>query len=461
MDKPLFWHQGLFLQPQHLQLNTRYGESLNLPFKQYMQPHFWGVGSWQLQTTALNNHSFQLTEGRFLFQDGSYVIIDQNGVVMPRSFETVWQDGSEALGVYLGLRKFNPSGANVTVVENENSIVDVGSRWVTTDGGEPSVDLHHDGPDADVRKLVYVLKIFWETEKDRLGDYDLIPLARIEKDKDRIGLSNLYIPPCLTIRSDEVLFKIIKEIRDQIGSRSRQLEAYKRDRGLHSAEFGARDMVYLLALRSLNRYAPLLSHLTASQPGHPCEVYGLLRQLIGELTTFAADISYNGEDQNGNMLLCEYHHSRLGECFIKAQKMITRLLDQITAGPEHVLPMRYDGTYFATELTSAVFEGRNRFFLVIETDSDPRHVLPAMESIAKLGCRESLPILIARALSGAGLTHAVQVPQELPRRANALYFQIDHHSDQWEQVRKNKNIALYWDAAPDDLKAELMVTARR
>jgi type VI secretion system protein ImpJ len=460
MDRPLFWHQGLFLQPQHLQLNSRYSESLNQPFKQYIQPHFWGVGSWQLQTTALNNHTFQLTEGRFLFQDTSYVIIGQNAVVMPRSFETVWEDGSGALGVYLGLRKFNPSGSNVTVVENENNIVDVGSRWVTSDAAEQIPDLHHDGPHADVRKLFYVLKIFWETEKDQLGDYDLIPLARLEKDQDRIRCSNLYIPPCLTIHSDETLLKIIKTIRDQIGSRSRQLEAYKRDRGLHSAEFGARDMVYLLALRSLNRYAPLLSHLTTCQPGHPCEVYGLLRQLIGELTTFTADISYSGEDRNGNMLLRDYNHSQLGECFIKAQEMITRLLDHITAGPEHMLPMRFDGTYFATELPPAIFEGRNRFFLVIETDSDPQQVLPAMESIAKLGCRESLPILIARALSGAGLAHAAQVPQELPRRANALYFKIDHHGDQWEQVQKNKNLALYWDAAPDDLKAELMVVVR-
>ena len=44
MDKPIFWHQGLFLQPQHLQLSTRYSESVNLPLKTYLQPHFWGGG---------------------------------------------------------------------------------------------------------------------------------------------------------------------------------------------------------------------------------------------------------------------------------------------------------------------------------------------------------------------------------------------------------------------------------
>lgn len=460
MERPLFWHQGLFLQPQHLQLTSRYCEALNLPFKEYMQSHFWGVGSWQVQTTALSNNSFQLTEGQFLFPDTSFVIIGKNALVMQRSFEAAWKDGSEAFGVYLGLRKFNPSGSNVTVIEDESQLTEVGTRWVTSSEADQIPDLHQSGPAADVQKLQYVLKIFWETEMDQLGDYDLLPLARLEKDQDRIRLSGGFIPPCLTIQSDGTLLKIIKEIRDQIGSRSRQLEAYKRDRGMHSAEFGARDMVYLLALRSLNRYAPLLAHMTSAQPGHPCTVYGLLCQLIGELTTFSAEISYNGEDQNGSMLLSAYNHTRLGECFLAAQAMITRLLDQITAGPEYMLPLLFDGTYFTAELPPTIFEGRNRFFIVMGTDADPQHVLPAMENIAKLGCRESLPILIARSLSGVGLTHLSEVPQELPRRANALYFQVDHHSDQWAQIQKGKNIALYWDSAPDDLKVELMAVGR-
>jgi type VI secretion system protein ImpJ len=71
-----------------------------------------------------------------------------------------------------------------------------------------------------------------------------------------------------------------------------------------------------------------------------------------------------------------------------------------------------------------------------------------------------LPILIARSLSGIDLEHLPTVPQELPRRAHALYFQIDHHSDQWAQIQKGKNIALYWDAAPEDLKVEIMAVGR-
>jgi len=51
-------------------------------------------------------------------------------------------------------------------------------------------------------------------------------------------------------------------------------------------------------------------------------------------------------------------------------------------------------------------------------------------------------------------------PQELPRRAFSIYFQLDHHSDLWSRVEKGKNLALYWDTAPEDLKVELMVVGR-
>lgn len=460
MERALFWHQGLFLQPQHLQLTTRYCESLNLPLKQYQQPYFWGVGHWQVDLGALENRSFHLKEGAFMFPDMTYASLPDNAVVMPRSFDTAWEKGDEGFGIYLGLRKFNAAGHNVAVVSDVNNLTDINTRWVTASQSDQIPDLHQDGPDADVKKLYYVLKIFWTTEKEQLGDYELIPLAWLERDQDNVNISKEYVPPCLSIGADRTLLGIVKEIRDQIGARSRQLEAYKRDRGLHSAEFGARDMVYLLALRSLNRYAPLLAHMTAARHGHPWNVYGLLRQLLGELSTFAGDISYEGEDASGNRLLPEYDHSEIGTCFAAAQALVTRLLDQITAGPEHMIKLLFDGTYFAGDLPPAMFEGRNRYFLVLETETDPKQVLSSVETIAKLGCRESLPILIARSLSGVRLEHLSAVPQELPRRANALYFSVDHHSDQWAQVQNSKNLALYWDTAPEDLKVELMAVGR-
>jgi len=460
MDRPLFWHQGLFLQPQHFQLKDAYLQSLLSPFQKYIQPHFWGLGQFEVQEGALGTRSFNALRGVFLFPDLTYVVFPNNAILEARSFDEAWVEGGKPLTVFIGLKKWNESGENVTVLSKLENVFEVTTRFVSTADPEEVPDLHQGGTVANVKHLNYVLKIFWETEKDEAGDYLLIPVAQLERMGDEIVLSEDFVPPSLSLSSSSQLLKIVQEIRDQVASRGHQLEAYKKVRGIHTAEFGARDMVYLLALRSLNRYIPRLFQLTETTHVHPWVVYLELRQLIGELSSFSDRLSALGEFEDGTRLLPRYDHEDLWECFSSAQGLVTQLLDEITAGPEYMIQLLFDGTYFAADLAPGIFEGRNRYFIVFETEEDPGLVLNSLETVGKLGSRESLPLLIARALPGIRLEHLQVPPQELPRRTGAIYFQIDHHSDQWAQIEKMKNIAMYWDAAPEDLKIELMVVGR-
>ena len=460
MRKPFFWHQGLFLQPQHFQEQDRYIQGLLEPFHTFIRPHFWGVMDCKVQEAALGSQSFNLLQGTFLFPDQTCVRFPGNAVCEARSFSEDWLEGGKPLGVLVGLRKWNPAGENVTVLSSLEHIGAVTTRFVTCTEPEKAVDLYQSGPSADVKYLYYALRLFLETEEDKLGDYDLIPLASLVRHGETIILSPRFFPPALAISASSPLLRLIVEIRDQLASRSHQLESYKRDRGIHTAEFGARDMVYLLALRSLNRYVPLLFQLTESEPVHPWDVYGLLRQIIGELSSFSESFNVLGEKTAGTALVPPYNHRKLWHCFSSAQSVLLQLLDEITAGPEYMLQLLYDGTYYATELSPAIFQGNNSYYLVIDTDQEKKKQISSFISLAKMGCRESLPILIARALPGIGLISLDTPPQELPRRANSCYFKIDHQGDQWHQVERNRNLAVFWDAAPEDLKVELMVVGR-
>lgn len=460
IQKPLFWHQGLFLQPQHFQLLDLSFQSLLAPFHQFMEPHFWGTGELEIQKAGLGLKTFNLLKGAFLFPDGTYTLFPGNAIIEARPFEEAWIEGGKPFNVLVGLKKWNPAGENVTVVDKLENLADVTTRFVATPDPEEVKDLHSGGPLGRVKILHYLLKVFWETEKAQLGDYVLIPMAQLERMGEEIRLSQRFIPPSLTISSSEPLLRLIKEIRDQLAARAHQLEEYKSQRGIQTAEFGSRDMVYLLALRSLNRYVPPLFHMTEAQQVHPWAVYGMMRQLIGELSSFSERINVMGELEDGTRTLPAYDHWHLWECFSTAQEVVIQLLDEITAGPEYVIRLVYDGTYYAAPLKPAIFEGRNRFYLVLKTEEDPKLVLKSIEAMAKLSAREHLPILIARALPGIGLEHLPVPPQELPRRAHSVYFSVNHHGDQWSLVQKNNNIALYWDNAPEDLEVELMVVGR-
>lgn len=460
IQRPLFWHQGLFLQPQHFQLLDLSFRSLLIPFHSFIEPYFWGLGEIEIQKAALGRKVFNLLKGNFLFPDGTHTVFPGNAFIEARPFEEAWIEGGKPLSVFIGLKKWNEAGENVTILEKLEKVTGITSRFVTTPDPEEIMDLHSGGSQGQVKRLYYVLKIFWETEKDQLGDYILIPIAKLERMGEEIVLSEHFVPPCLTISSSEPLIKLVKEVRDQIAARGRQLEEYKTQRGIQTAEFGARDMVYLLALRSLNRYVPILFHFTEVQQIHPWAAYGALRQLIGELSSFSERVNVMGELADGTAVLPNYDHLKLWECFSAAQSLISQLLDEITAGPEYIIRLIFDGTYFAAELKPAIFEGHNRYYLVLKTEEDPKFVLQSLETIVKLSSREHLPILIARALPGIGLEHLPVPPQELPRRAHSIYLAVDHHDDQWAMVNRGHNIALYWDSSPEDLEAELMVVGR-
>lgn len=456
IPRPVFWHQGLLLQPQHFQLQDQAVQSRLIPFLKYQGPHFWGVGEAEIDQGALGTGSFSLESGNFLFPDGAYVEFPGNALVDPRRLEEGLQEG-KPLQVYLGLRKWNDAGENVTAIGGREELHASATRFVAMADPEEVRDLHGGGPDGQVKGLHYLLRIFWEAELDQLGGYSLIPLARLELFGAEPRLSERFAPPSLALDACKPLLSLVKEIRDQLAARSRQLEQYKKQRGVQSAEFGSRDLVYLLALRTLNRHGPLYFHLTEARPVHPWTVYGALRQLVGELSSFSLRNDVQGEMDGGAGMLPRYDHLKLWDCFRAARDLVTQLLDEITAGPDYIIRLAYDGAYFAAELKPAQLGEGNRYYLALQTEQDSRVVLHSLETAAKLSAREHLPVLASRALPGLVLEYQQVPPQELPRRPRTLYFAVDHHHDQWNMVAKGYNIALYWDSAPADLEVELMV----
>ncbi|AJY70153.1 type VI secretion system baseplate subunit TssK [Geobacter sulfurreducens] len=457
---PLYWHQGLFLQPHHFQLQDLSVQGRLAPLFRHLHPHFWGAGELEIEASALGTRVFSILSGEFLFPDGTWAVIGENALCEPRSFDDSWIEGDRPLPVYVGVRKWSGDRENVTVTERLENLGGITTRFAAAADPEEMRDLHAGGPAGQVKRLRHVLKILWDSERDQLGDWHLIPVARLERFGADVRLSGRFIPPCLSLEASEPLFRIVREIRDQVAARARQLEEHKKQRGIQNAGFGSRDMVYLLALRSLNRHVPLLFHLTEARQVHPWDVYGALRQLIGELSSFSERVSALGKLDDGVRLLPPYDHRALGERFFVARDLIARLLDEITAGPDYVIRLTHDGTFYSADLKPGIFETGSRYYLALRTTTEPAAFLPSLDAAAKLSARNHLPVLAARALPGIGLSHLPVPPQELPRRADTHYFAVDTAGDQWPLVEREHALALHWTGAPADLEVELMVVAK-
>jgi len=457
--KPIFWHQGLFLQPQHFQQSDLYHRSLLTPYQQHLQPHFWGVCSMELVKTSLQHRTCEIENGSFLFQDGTSVTLPDNGIVSSRSFDDAWVETDKPFTIYLGLRKLSPHEDNVTTVDNLADVSRIKSRYLTLSNPQDTKDIYKESPVAHVKYLTHVVQIVWETEKDNMDQYLLIPIARVVRDGDGIVYDKTFSPPVVSLNAAPELLARIREIRDEITGRAMQLSGYNTP-GKETNKYDATLMRYILALRSLSRYIPRLFHITEDGTSHPWNVYGVLRELIGEISTFTDSVNMLGETGTGERLVPAYNHAESGQCFQAAHTLISHLLNQITVGPQYLVEMVFDGTCYTTPVPPEFFESRYDFYLMVSTQQRFQDAQQSLLTSAKLASRETVQTLVERSLPGVGIINVATPPSELPRRPSTAYVRLDVHDEQWASIERHRDIALLWEDAPEDVSVELVVVRR-
>ncbi|MCK5262095.1 MAG: type VI secretion system baseplate subunit TssK [Gammaproteobacteria bacterium] len=458
-NKPVFWHQGLFLQPQHFQMAERYQQSLLYPYHAFQQPHFWGVCSIEMQSASLTHRACEVEKGEFIFPDGTFVSVPDNGIVTPRSFDSEWVDPDKPFTIYLAIHKYNKFGDNVTVVNEINDVNDVNTRFVSTANPENVKDMYVDGPEAQVKFLRHVVKIVFDNEKDNMNDYELIPVAQVIRDGDELMYNRQFVPPTVALSAVPELARLVKDVRDEIMGRALQLSAYKAP--VHAKKgFDANLLRYKMALQSLSRFVPRLFHLSECGDVHPWMVYGVLRELAGEVSTFTDRITVLGETADGERLIPPYNHSDIGYCFSSASSLITQLLNEITIGPQYLVEMTRDEVAFSADVPNEFFTEHVDFYLIVNTMESFEEAQQSLLTAAKLSSRDTVEVLVERSLPGVGMIYLPAPPPGLPRRPNSYYLRLDVHDDQWSSVERQQNVSLLWEEAPEDTKIELVVVRK-
>jgi type VI secretion system protein ImpJ len=454
--KHLYWSQGVFLQPQHFQL-TDFANHQRLHLLQsYSLKHFWGVGQLNIDESSLANENFVLQAGEFFFDDGTFVSIPDTAPSLVRPFAGTWTESEKPLNVYLALHRFNCWGSNVTEVDGPEEMQRATTRFVTGKDPEEVPDLHAGGPSAPIKRLAHTLKIFFEPELEQTRDYHLIRIARLVRQGDKVALSSAYIPPCLSTGASPVLAALLQEIRDLVAVRCRVLEQYKSPNTLRRTAMDLRYLVYLLALMALNRHLPLLNHLRTAEKVHPWDVYGMLSQFIGELSTFSYTVNAAGEARDGTPILPPYDHQNLWGCFAAARKLCGELLEGIVLGPEYLIPLERKEEFFLASPPEGVFKPDTAYWLILKSEN-PDAIKDPISQHVKLSSATNISTIIALAVPGVRLEFSESPPAGMPMDPKVKYFTIDRNCPQWLDIEKTRTVSLYWPEAPDDLLAEIAV----
>lgn len=457
--QPIFWHQGLFLQPQHFQHNDHVVQARYAQIAALTSPYPWGVVSVHVDEGALETLHLRVHSLTVLMRDGSLINYPGNAVIESRSFDLA--SLVEGRTAYIGLRRMTPGHDNVRIADSQEQVTGAEARLAAASNPVAVPDAYAQGPEGQVDLMSYILRVFWEDEIQSLGDYEIMPLLRIEQDGDRARIHYPFIPPCLNIAASPVLLEQLRHIRDEIAGRARQLEVFKPTSVAKTEDIDANHVSLLMALSVLNRYGPLLNHLLEAQQTHPWQVYGVLRQMVGELSTFSDRYDMMGETRDGHALVPPYQHDDLAPGINALATLIRLLLNEIAAAPEMLVRLEPAGAspgLYRAELPDGFFGKRHRYHLLVYGElGDSEHVDTLMRDI-KLATPDQIEVLVTHALGGVELLHLSEPPRGIPRRSGALYFYIDPLSEAWANIEETQEIALFAAGAPADLQVELIVS---
>lgn len=457
--RPIFWHQGLFLQPQHFQHSDMLHQQRQALIAGYTSPYPWGVVSVDIDEEALQARQIRLRGLSLLMRDGSLVRYPGNAMLESRRFSL--DELADGRTVYIGLHRMMQGQANVCVVDHADQAASAQTRMAATADPVVVADAYAEGPEGQLDLMTYVLRLFWDDEVADMGQYDVLPVLRIEQDGDMARLQRQFIPPCLNIAASPTLVEQLRQIRDEISGRARQLEVFKPTSVARTEDMDANHVSLLMALSVLNRYGPLLNHALESPHSHPWQVYGMLRQLVGELSTFSDRYDMMGNARDGTAHIPAYHHDDMAPGLSAVGTLVRVLLNEIAAAPEMLVRLEPSGPsegLYAALLPEGFFGKRHRYHLLVHGDLEAEDLAQALSRDLKLCAPQDMETLVTHSLAGVELMHLAEPPRGIPRRSGALYFYIDPLSEAWGHVEEAGEIALFATGAPADLQVELIVS---
>jgi len=443
----VIWSEGMFLTPHHLQQWDIYQTgTLNTRFRSLI-PYDWGFSEVSIDREGLANGNLTLLTCRGIFRSGCVVDIpDSDETPSPRRIDEYFQPNMDSIDIYIAIPMERPNAANCLLngrkatretryIENFTNVLDY-----NTGENEKQISF--------ARKNV---KLLFQSELS--DEYEVLKIARLARTSTGVGLQNEYISPCLNISCSPRLVSIIRGLFEIISAKSNELSAQCRQRTSEVYEFGATDVFLLWLIQTLNSFIPMLGHFYRSQTDHPEEVFRVLAQLTGELSTLAVNIRATD--------VPEYRHDDLMYTFNGLDTLIRTLLTLVSAPPSKIrlIPLqRVSDTSFQGRIDdSSLFMPQYKFFMGVKANVSQEKIIDDIPKKSKIGSIETIELLTHSALPGVSLYYSALPPSSIPRKSGYVYFALDNRGTYWDSIRKSSSIAVF--VPPDFPGAEIEMMA--
>ncbi|MCW8409360.1 type VI secretion system baseplate subunit TssK [Legionella sp. PATHC035] len=455
-NTPIDWEHGLFLQPQHFQYTELNQHYIHSQFLRYITPFFWGFSELEINDKAFKSGIFDIEKMSFFLPSGEFVEIDVNAKFLPRSFKSDWPANANSLKVYIGVKELSKNVANVTTIESLENLNSVGTRYISYSAGDELPDYYHQGAQAHLRSLFYVVKLFWEFEIENTHNYSIIQVAELRRTNDEIYYAPDFYPSCVSINAHKNLIALLNRIQNDLVKTTSKLEQFKQPLDTYSTHIDNSNFARLFSLRSLLRNVAVMDHLLNAKTVHPWEVYGLLQQLISELSFYSTEINFFEGGSGTITAMPVYDHSDLSKSYKLIEALVTKLLTIITADPDRIRRMVKEKNHYYADLGNSFIRKDRSYFLVIYAQEDQEEIAEMIKDFGKLCVYSEIENYIDFALPGAPISRLLSAPEGIPKGANCLYYHIDHKSVMWSKIEMERKVAFYLGKTPVDIVIDIV-----
>ncbi|MCL1916658.1 MAG: type VI secretion system baseplate subunit TssK [Desulfovibrionaceae bacterium] len=452
--RPVLWSQGLFLHPQHLQAADEATAGQIDLLRRYGLSYFWGVRRLTFSGTASDN-AVSVARLEAVFPSGAVVNVPYDASLAPLALRSDWPAPDKPGTLHLGLALPKSGGANAAP---ESTGEFAGTRFVYAEEPEAMPDIYGASPPSPVQRLKYAPILIRDADLERYADFECLPLAVLRRVGEHIEFDPLFLPPLLCLDASPHLAAMVREVRDAALSCAGRLAGYKTT---VSAE--APDMRFTLnftALGILNRHIPALAHLQSAPNIHPWHIHGALRALAGELSTFYDDMDCLGRTSADPDGVPDYNHEDQRACFAPLCELIAKLLANLGLDESKILHLLPEPPYFAADIPENFISTSCRYWLWVRADALTETMAEELPRLAKLGARDRLNLIIAKAVSGIPLIRIPSAPPGFMKRSDSAWYSVDTAHPLWQHVVEQGKISLFWDGAPEGAEMRLVAMGR-
>ena len=434
------WSEGMFLNQHLFQQADCYHEDL-LHFRMKpLTPFYWGLTDLEIDQDGLPNGTFTLLRCKGVMPDGLPIQIPEiDEMPENRPIKPHFPPSAATLDVYLTIPASRPGSLNYHL---DGAI---GSRPVRYRRKFIQVSDETTGEnecEAPVAQKNFKILFFGEPLEDTVW-IKIAELTRISS--GAIALQDSYIPPSLALPASDCLMTILHRLVEILSAKSSALSEQRR----HVADFGTSDVANFWLLHTANSFIPVLSHFYDAPNRHPEQLYVVLVQLAGELTTFTLE----GHPRE----LPRYDHTDLEQTFGKLEEQIRYLL-------ETVIPTRY--VLIPLEKTPELLHLGHihderllkfaQFYLGVNAKVPANQLIEDILSKAKISSSDQINALIGRAVRGVELNHEPVPPSAIPVKSGFKYFYLNNQGRWWEAICQTKALAIYLPDEFPELRLELV-----